>query len=114
MQHPTKRMKEDLLKDVAGRKVVIDRLADDLKNQLASKAQHIREANVDNPAIPQWQEEMKRLQNRFVTEPETATYSLCDEIQRKTGFTEVNKRNTEATNRGLKGEAWAKYVLEME
>ena len=108
-----KHLKESYLKDVAGRKVSIDHLADDLNNQITSKAQQIR-ANAASPDISQWQKEMSLLQKRLGTEPEAKTHSLCDEIQKKTGSIEVSKRNTEATNRGLKGEAWAKFVLDME
>jgi hypothetical protein len=107
------RWKENLLKHITERKVSIDRLADDLKNQLTNKKHQIRDARTDASDLPQRRAEMKCLQGRLGTEPEAATRALCDEIQRKTGLTDVFKRNTDATNQNLKGEEWAKFVLGM-
>src|ERR1035438_9850874 len=101
---------DNLLRDVTERKVIIDVLADDLRNQIASKAQQIRDTNTDNPKLPGWRTEMRDLQDRLVKKPEAETHRLCDELVRKAGLTEVFKRNTDATNQNLKGEAWAKFV----
>ena len=103
--------KRCFLKWVTERKVSIDQLTDDLNNQIAVKTQQIKEAKADNPNLPQWRAEIKSLQDRLGTEPEEATHALCDEIQRKTGLPDVSKRNSNATNRKLKGEKWAKFVL---
>jgi hypothetical protein len=89
----------------------IENLTAEISNQMKIKAEHIRTATEGSAEITQWRVEMAQLQKRLATEPEEAMKLLCAGIEERTGSKEILKRNTEATNKNLLGEKWAKYIL---
>jgi hypothetical protein len=101
----------DFFNYVVESKVKIEKLAEEIGNQLTAKKEQIRAARRENPDAQGWRTEMAVLQKRYVSEPEEAMQLLCAGIEERTGLNEVFKRNTEATNKNLKGEEWAKYIL---
>ena len=101
----------DFFKFVVERKIEIENIEHNIQNQIDTKARQIEAAGTENPNIEQWRREMADLQKRNVSEAEDELRLLCVGIAERTGSNEILKRNTEATNRNLKGEKWAKYVL---
>ena len=89
---------DELLKCVTEEKVAIEGLVADLRNQIADLIQ--RTTN---------------LQRRLNSEPEEKARSLCKLIEEQTHSTsaEISRRNTAADHKGIKGEAWARFMLGM-
>lgn len=102
---------QEFFNHVVDSKVNIETLTAELSNQLKTKADQIRASTEANADVQQWRNEMAQLQKRLATEPEEAMKLLCAGIEERTGSKEIFKRNTEATNKNLRGEKWAKYVL---
>lgn len=104
----------EFLRYVTDQRMVIDQMDNDLKDRIIVKVHQLSGAQSDDPRIPDWKAEMKSLQEKRVAQPNTAVYSLLEEIHRKTGLSkaELIKRNDTATNHNLKGAEWAKFVLD--
>lgn len=102
---------QELLKWAAEEKVKAEYLAGSLTQLITNKAHEIRLAISAAANVSQLQAEMKDLQDRLSKEPEEATECLCLEIERRTGIKDIFRRNTDATNKNLKGENWATFVL---
>jgi hypothetical protein len=73
----------NFFKYVVETKIKIEKLEEDIQNQITAKAEQIRAAGNENPNLDQWRIEMAHLQSRNVTEPEDALHLLCAGIEKK-------------------------------